>query len=228
MPRQQLYIVIGVVALVAIGLAYYVFGVSSTSAVSDAAVLKIAPDDHTQGSPKATVTLIEYAAPSCPVCAAFDAQVFPQLKTTYIDTGKVYYVFRVFPLRPADGAAEAMARCLPKESYFQFIELLFRRQAEWDPEFGVADAHAALVQIGHTAGLTNEQSDRCIEDKAVQQRINDIAAAGQARFNISATPTLILNGQALPAGAMPWSELQPKIEAELKKVAAPPAPPAPH
>jgi protein-disulfide isomerase len=187
----------------------------------------IAPDEHTLGSPKAPVTIIEYAAPSCPICAAFDAQVFPQLKSTYIDTGKVYYVFRMFPLRPADGAAEAIARCVPKESYMEFIELLFRRQAEWDPEFGVQDAHAALLQLARVAGMTSEKADACIKDEAVQKRINEIAADGEARFHIDGTPTIVINGQAQPARFIPWDELKTMIESALKNAPAA-APATPH
>ncbi|MBI1212694.1 MAG: thioredoxin domain-containing protein [Alphaproteobacteria bacterium] len=194
-------------------------GPSSTQGGEEA--LKIAPDDHTLGSPTAPVTLIEYAAPSCPVCAAFDEQVFPQLKSTYIDTGKVHYVFRVFPLRPADGAAEAIARCLPKDSYMDFIQLLFRRQADWDPEFGVQDAHAGLLQIAHVAGISSEKADQCIQDKDKQKRINEIAAAGAAQFQISATPTVIIDGKVQASGFIPWDQLQKSIEDALKKAPAP-------
>ena len=106
------------------------------------------------GNPKAKVVLIEYAAPTCPHCAHFNETVFPQLKQKYIDTGKVYYVFRVFPLHPSDVAAEAMAVCLPKDSYFQFIDLLFRNQKDWDWEYQVQDIHGGLVKMGRIAGMT--------------------------------------------------------------------------
>jgi protein-disulfide isomerase len=176
----------------------------------------VAPDEHTLGSPTAPVTVIEYAAPSCPICALFDQEIFPQLKSTYIDTGKVYYVFRVYPLRAADGAAEAIARCLPKDQYFSFIEMLFQKQSQWDPEFGVSDAHAALVELSRVAGMTAEKVDGCIEDKTVQARINEIAQDGQTRFAIQATPTFIIDGKAQEPGALPWNVLQPAIEAALK------------
>jgi protein-disulfide isomerase len=160
--------------------------------------------------------VIEYAAPSCPVCAHFDQDVFPQLKSTYIDTGKVYYVFRVYPLREADGAAEAIARCLPKEQYFPFIQMLFHKQSDWDPEFGVSDANAALVKLASVVGLSAEQVDACIGDQAVQARINEIATDGQARYAVKTTPTFII-GEARLTGPASWNELQPAIEAALKK-----------
>jgi hypothetical protein len=73
---------------------------------------EILPSDRTLGNPKSKVVLIEYAAHTCPACAAFNENTFPRLKTNYIDTGKILYVFRLFPLRADDGAAEKIARCL--------------------------------------------------------------------------------------------------------------------
>ena len=93
----------------------------------------LAKDDRTQGSKTAPLTVLEYAAPTCPHCAHFDMDIFPQFKKDYIDTGKVFFIFRVFPLNPVDVAAEAMARCLPEDNYFQFLDLLYRNQAEMGP-----------------------------------------------------------------------------------------------
>ena len=112
MSRKTLLIV-GVVVLAVLGaMAWYAMSGSSsdTPATASGKNYEIYPTDRTLGNPKSKVVLIEYAAPSCPVCAAFNAQSFGRLKTQYIDTGKIFYVFRVFPLRPDDGAAEKIAR----------------------------------------------------------------------------------------------------------------------
>ena len=137
MSRNQLIIVVvAVVIVVGAAVAYYAWpsGSSTQAAIpasgSGGAGYALTADDHTMGNPKAKVVLIEYAAPTCPHCAHFDETVFPQIKQKYIDTGKVYYVFRVFPLHPSDAAAEAMAVCLPRDNYFQFIDLLFRNQPQ--------------------------------------------------------------------------------------------------
>ncbi len=222
MSQKQIYLGIGGVVLLAALIAGYLrFGpaaVSPTPAVAAAAAgVTLTADERTLGSANAPVTVVEYAAPSCPVCARFDADVFPHLKQTYIDTGKVYYVFRMYPISTADGAAEAIARCLPKDQYFPFIEVLFRRQSEWDPEFDVADVHGALVKMARVTGMSAEQVDRCIADKAVQQRINQVAKDAQTRYGLDATPTLIIDGAPQTPGAMPWSDLQATVEAALKK-----------
>lgn len=177
----------------------------------------ILSSDRTLGSPKAPVTVIEYAAPSCPVCARFNAEVFPLLKQNYIDTGKIYYVFRTFPLRDADGAAEGIARCLPTDRYFPFIDLLFRNQAQWDPEFGITDVHGALLQMARIAGMDQPQADKCMADKAQAQRVNQVAQDAVTRYAVDGTPTFVINGTPQPAGFIPWSSLEEKLNAFRQK-----------
>jgi protein-disulfide isomerase len=153
------------------------------------------------GNPKAPVTVVEYAAPSCPHCAHFDTTMFPQMKKDYIDTGKIYYVFRVFPLSQVDVAAESMARCLPADNYFQFIDLLFRNQDKWDPDgYQIPDVHAALVDMGRIAGMSAEQVDSCIGNQEEQKRITDVGQNAQTTYGIQGTPTFLVNGVTAP----PW------------------------
>ncbi len=222
MSRNQLIIlVVAVAVLVAAGVGYYAFSPSTSSAVpasAGEATYAITASDHTMGSPKAPVTMIEYAAPTCPHCAHFNETVFPLLKQKYIDTGKVYYVFRVFPLHPSDAAAEAMARCLPKDSYFQFIDLLFRNQPQWDWEYQVTDVHGGLVKMGRIAGMSEDQVDKCISDKTVQDQINKVAQDGQAKYNITGTPTFVINGEIHTAADVgEWPELQAVLDRLLGK-----------
>lgn len=222
MTRNQVIIVAVAVVIVVLAVAgYYVFSPSATDAVpanGGAAGYTLASDDRTMGSPKAPVVIIEYAAPTCPHCAHFEEEVFPLLKQKYIDTGKVYYVFRVFPLHPSDGAAEAMARCLPADNYFQFIDLLFRNQPKWDWEYQVTDIHGGLVQMGRIAGMSEEQVDKCIADKAMAERINKVAQDGQTRYNITGTPTFIINGavhSSVDVGT--WPDMQAAVDRLLAK-----------
>lgn len=224
MSRNQLIIVVvALVVVVAAAIAYYAWpsGSSTEAAIptGGAAGYTVAADDHTLGNPKAKVVLIEYAAPTCPHCAHFNETVFPQLKQKYIDTGKIYYIFRVFPLHPSDAAAEAMAVCLPKDSYFQFIDLLFRGQKDWDWEYHTQDptpfdVHGGLVKMGRIAGMTPEQVDTCINNKAVQDHVNKVAMDGQTRYSIAATPTFIINGVA-HTDVADWTGMQAALDAQL-------------
>jgi len=205
MNRRQLLIGLVVIAVIAIGvIAYMVFATPADEGPTLASggtayKVTISADDRTMGNPKAPITMVEYAAPSCPHCAHFDMAMFPFVKKNYIDTGKVYYVFRVFPLSQVDIAAESMARCLPPGSYFQFIDLLFRNQPKWDPDgYQIPDVHAALVDMGRIAGMSAEQVDSCINDQAANKKAADVGNYAQTAYNITGTPTFLVNGQIAP------------------------------
>src|SRR5207253_3458310 len=90
--------------------------------------------DMALGPANAAVTITEYASMTCPHCAAFNATVFPKIKAEYIDTGKIRYVFREFPLDIKAAAGAMLARCIAKDDagkYFTVVDLLFRQQNDW-------------------------------------------------------------------------------------------------
>jgi protein-disulfide isomerase len=138
------------------------------------------------------------------------------LKAKYIDTGKVYYVFRVFPLNPIDVALEAMARCLPTSKYMRFIDMLYRNQKEWDPDFGVTDVHGAIMAMGRMAGMNTTQADQCIENKAEAERATKVGEEAQERYNITGAPAFVVNGQ-VHVGEFRWQELQKLLDSLVKK-----------
>jgi protein-disulfide isomerase/uncharacterized protein YqeY len=222
--HRQIWIAAGVAGLLlAAGLAWYLIGSGtdrSGSGLETASPqqLTIYKDDRTLGSPKAPVTILEYAAPACPHCAHFNETVMPLLKSTYIDTGKVYYIFRVFPIMPADAAVESIARsCLPADKYFQFIDLMFRNQDKWDPENGVTDVRGGLIQMTRIVGLNAQQVDQCISDPKAQEHINRIAEEGAKKYDLHGVPAFIVNGTLWRAGGATWPELQQKIDSLLPK-----------
>jgi protein-disulfide isomerase len=218
--KKQLLILLAVFVLLAGGLgAWLTFG-SDLSTGGDSATgasggVVLTPADRTIGNPKAKVVLIEYGASSCPVCAAWNAESFPTFKSTYVDTGKVLYVFRQFPIRPDDGAAEKIARCLPEDKYFAFIDLLWRNQPLWDVENGVVDVHGGLVRVGRMAGLSADQVDKCIDNKAEDDRINKQTADAESRYDVTGTPTFVLDGTNIGSGNIPISQMSKSIDAAL-------------
>ena len=221
--RMQMIIAasaVGVLAIAAI-LYFFVFNPASDNQMLVAngqnSPIQAFNDDRTLGSPKAPITVLEYAAPVCPHCAHFNETVFPLLKKNYIDTGKVYYIFRIFPIMPADGAAEAIARCLPADKYFWFIDLLFRNQKNWDPEYGVTDVRGGLLQVARIAGMSAEKVDECIADKSQQERINQVAQDGEVKYNIQGVPTFIVNGTPWESGGVTWPQMQKKLDSLLSK-----------
>lgn len=223
MSRKQIYTVLAIVLVLALAAGAWFVLDSSGSGSSTASATggyTLQPYDRMLGNKNSKVVLIEYFAPSCPVCAAFSVSGFPQIKAKYIDTGKINYVMRVFPLRPDDGAAEKIARCLPEDKYLPFIDLLFKNQPKWDVEYGVQSpegVHDGLVLVGRIAGMSREQVDQCIANKAEDDRINKVATEGESRYSITGTPTFVLNGVNVGSGNMAPEALSKLIDAELAK-----------
>jgi protein-disulfide isomerase len=207
---RKTWIILGVaVALLAGGGAWYFLGGSGDSAVAApqaGANNGITDHDMTMGNPAAKVVFIEYAAPMCPHCAHFNNEIMPAIKKDYIDTGKVFYVFRIFPIGAPDGVAEKLARCLPKAKYFAFMDQLFHSQQQWDPEYGVQDVHGALLQQARIAGMSEEQFNACNNDTKEEAIINQVANEGQLKYNITGTPTIVVNGVNVSPGRVPSLE----------------------
>jgi protein-disulfide isomerase len=173
---------------------------------------EIRPTDRTMGNPKAKVTLIEYAAFTCPHCAAFNAEVVPLLKKNYIDTGKVLYIFRLFARAPEDGFAEKMARCAPREKYFAMVDAIFGAQPKWDFEYGVKDGRAQLVKLGQQMGLKADQINKCMDSRTDDARLNAQGEEAVTRYGLTGTPTLVINGQALESGGLPYADLAKRLD----------------
>ncbi len=220
MNRTNVLIGLVAIAVIALGLAaYFVFtggNSSDTNASTAPMAIILAKDDHTQGSKSAPLTVLEYAAPTCPHCAHFDMDIFPQFKQQYVDTGKVFFVFRVFPLNAVDVAAESMARCLPEDNYFQFLDLLYRNQAKWDPEYQVADVRGGLVAMGKIEGMSAQHVDGCIGNQAEAKRIQDVGQDATTRYGITGTPSFVANGQ-VHGPFVDFQEFKTFLDAQLAK-----------
>ncbi|HEX3754764.1 MAG TPA: thioredoxin domain-containing protein, partial [Rhizomicrobium sp.] len=138
-------------------------------------------------------------------------------------TGKVYYVFRVFPLRGDDGAAEKLARCLPEDKYFPFIDLLFRNQPKWDVEYAEQNpalgtpqgVHDGLVLLSRIAGMSADQADKCMSDTASDNIINQVAQDGEQKYKITGTPTFIVDGKSIGSGNLPYADVRKALDNAL-------------
>ena len=220
MSRNQILVGAVVLALVVLGgIAWYVMGSSGGDTAVTAAggnAPNLTADDRALGNPKAKIVAIEYAAPMCPHCAHFNEEGIPVLKSQYIDTGKVYYIFRVFPIGQPDVAAESLARCLPADNYFAFIDQLYRNQEKWDPEYGVQDVEGGLIAQARIAGFTEDQARACMKDKDKNARVMAVSQDAQTRYGISGTPTFVINGEVQTPGAQ-WSEIKAKLDSLLAK-----------
>lgn len=160
-----------------------------------------ADGDIVIGKADAPVTLIEYASPTCPACATFNETVYPDFKKKYVDTGQVKYVFREAPIHGAvDVAAFLMARCVGTgEKYMGVIDALLRSQSELQ----TSGERAWLVNTARTAGMTEEQFQRCVTDEAALKSMNARWEKNSQADDVRSTPTVLVDGQKVDSAGVP-------------------------
>jgi protein-disulfide isomerase len=167
---------------------------SEASAQSAEDINKAGPlGDMALGSKDAPVTIIEYASMTCPHCASFTKDVFPKIKSDYIDSGKVRFVFREFPLDQVALAGSALARCVAKDDapkYFAVIDMLFKQQNDL-----ATDALATINRIGKQAGFSEQMIKDCVQgDPAIQKGILDVREHAYSKLKVNSTPFFFVNG----------------------------------
>lgn len=151
--------------------------------------------DWALGPADAPNTIIEYASMTCPHCAQFNKVVFPDLKSKYIDTGKVRYIFREFPLDGLAARASMLARCAGQDRYFPMIDALFQTQETWVVQGQEGMDH--LLQFARQAGFSKESFDKCMADKDLFKNIVETRSRGHEKFGVDSTPSFFVNGKRL-------------------------------
>jgi len=148
-------------------------------------------DDRRLGDPAAKVVLIEYASLSCPHCATFHAKILPRLQADWIDSGRLLYVYRHFPLNAPALRAALLAECLKGEAFFRFIEQLYREQPLW---IETDEVKAALFVIAQQAGFDEARFEACANDQAMIDRIVGRLDYAIDAYGVKATPSVIVDG----------------------------------
>jgi protein-disulfide isomerase len=167
--------------------------------------------DRSLGKDDAPVTIVEYASMTCPHCAHFAETTFPELKKRYIDTGKVRFIFREFPLDPLAAGAAMLARCADKDKFFPLIETLFQMQRTWAVEKPIPP----LMAIAKQAGFTEQSFNACLSDQKMLDAMQEEQKRATEKFKVNSTPTIFVNGQMLK-GAATIEELAKVIDPLLK------------
>ncbi|GJE16784.1 thioredoxin domain-containing protein [Methylobacterium marchantiae] len=147
------------------------------------------------GPKDAKVTIIEYASMTCSHCAAFHKQTWPTLKERYIDTGKVRFTLREFPLDPLATAAFMLARCDGDAKYYPITDLLFDQQQAWAYVQKPQSPVDALEQMLRQAGFSKEKFETCLKDQKLYAAVNAVKQKGLETFKVDSTPTFFINGE---------------------------------
>jgi protein-disulfide isomerase len=146
---------------------------------------------------------------TCTHCATFHAKTWPTLKSKYIDTGKVRFVLREFPLDPLATAGFMLARCAGNDKYYAVVDLLFAQQKNWAFTDKPLQGLSGLVK---QAGFTQESFEACLKNQQIYDAVNAVRDRG-AKLGVDSTPTFFINGQ-IQRGAISVEELD-KILAPL-------------
>ncbi|AOO80943.1 DsbA family protein [Bosea vaviloviae] len=159
------------------------------------------------GSADAKVTVIEYASLTCSHCAAFHQDTWPALKAKYIDTGKIRFTLREFPLDPLATAGFMLARCNGNDKYYPMTDMLFSQQKAWAFTDKPVDALSSMVK---QAGFTQESFEACLKRQDIYDAVTQVKDRG-AKAGVDATPTFFINGQKR-SGALSIAEFDKIIE----------------
>jgi protein-disulfide isomerase len=167
--------------------------------------------DEIQGQADAQVTIVEYASMTCPHCSHFHETTYPEMKKKYIDTGKVRFIFREFPLDPLAAAAAMLARCAGKDKFFPLIDAFFAQQKDWV----VQKPLQPMFTIAKQAGFTQQSFDECLANQQLLTGLEEQRTRATQKFNVNSTPTFFINGKTV-RGTLTPEELDKQVAPYLK------------
>jgi protein-disulfide isomerase len=187
-------------------------GAAQAQSKVDTAKLHEAPPlgDRALGAADAKVVVVEYASTTCPHCATFHKEIFPAVKKDYIDSGKVRFIFREFPLNDVDLAAVMVARCAPEDKFFPLLDVYFEQQESWTK----GNPTDELFKIAQLAGFTRESFEACLKNEQLAKGILESRDRAESEFGVQSTPTFFINGEVLRGVESP-DELRKLIDAAL-------------
>jgi protein-disulfide isomerase len=191
--RRNLLIGASAMAIVAALAGAAVLSDAQLAAAQGAAEMLVPPQlgDRSLGKDDAPVVIVEYASMTCPHCAMFHEKTYPELKKRYIDTGKVRFIFREFPLDRTAAGAAMLARCAEPSKFFPLIETLFQQQAKW----AVEKPLQPLLAIARQAGFSEQSFNACLSDQKMLDAMQAEQKRAADKFGVNSTPTVFVNGK---------------------------------
>jgi protein-disulfide isomerase len=163
--------------------------------------------DRVIGRPNAPITMIEYASLTCPHCRDYHAKVFPRVKREYIDTGKVRYIIREFPIGRTAGTAAIITRCSPEQKNLSMTETFLARQPEWVSQEVRPDA---IYSVAKSSGMSRETFDKCLSNQTIIDGLTEVKQRVR-QFGVIGTPTFFVNGRKAQ-GAVTFEEIKALIQ----------------
>ena len=165
------------------------------------------------GNQKAKITVIEYASLGCPHCAQFHSGTFQDVKKNYIDTGKIKFIFRDFPLGTPALAASMISRCSGSAKYFGMIDIFFQGQKQWSQ---AENPMNALKKIARFGGMSATDVDDCLQNQELLDYIQSTARDGGEKHKINSTPSFVIDGET-HSGGLPYADFKKLLDKALNK-----------
>ena len=192
-------------------------GMDSQSAAETGFDLEMAVYERVLGDPQAPIKISEHSSLTCGHCGNFHKDVFAAFKAAYIDTGRAYLVFSDFPLNAPALHASKIARCVPEERYFDFVEMLFSTQDKWAYDAGyLGYLKTKAAEFGADEALFNA----CLKNKELEERLISRIKAVQQQWQVSSTPSFVINNQEVIVGSKSFEEFDKAIQGALAKIKA--------
>ena len=161
--------------------------------------------DHVMSIGNPNNTIIEYASMTCPHCSDFHNETFPKIKSDLIETGKVKYIFRDFPLDQYAMAGTLIANCVSEDRYFDVINVLLKTQKKW-----IQDGYQGLLSIAKNFGLSISQVEVCLSDEKLIKLIESNMSIATNSFGITGTPSVFVNGKKI--SSLDYQEMLDEIK----------------
>jgi protein-disulfide isomerase len=168
------------------------------------------------GKASAPVTVIEYVSLTCPHCSHFQKAIYPRFKKEFIDSGKVRFIVREFPIGHTSGHAAIANRCAGEDKYFFLLNQFLTRQPEWVSQEVRPDA---IYAVAKSSGMSRAAFDKCLTNQTIIDGLTEVKQRGR-QFGVIGTPTFFINGRKAQ-GEVTFDEIKAMIEQ------GPPPPPTP-
>ena len=191
---------------------------SGPTATADTALTAAPQDDvmtdgplgeRSLGKANAPVTVIEYVSLTCPHCANFQKTIFPRVKKEFIDTGKIRFIVREFPIGHTSGHAAIVNRCAPEDKYFLLLNQFLTRQPEWVSQEVRPDA---IYSVAKSSGMSREAFDKCLSNQTIIDGLTEVKQRGR-KYGVIGTPTFFINGRKAAQGEVTYDQIKALIEA---------------
>jgi len=171
----------------------FLFTFTTNIGSTEKTVLELTENDFIIGNENAPITIIEYASMSCSHCAHFHNKTLNTIKSEYIDTGKVKYVFRDFPFNYPALLGSMVIRCVPEDFRYDYMNALYKLQKNWVSRENKVTTQE-LYKIMQGGGMTKEEFKDCTGNVELENQILEGVIAAQKEFNIKSTPSFLING----------------------------------